>query len=466
MLAAVRIALLSIKLVMRTKVALFFTFLFPLVFLFVYSGIFAHGNPQAVMYFFGPVVTLNIMGSSFFGLGLQAVMQRERGSLRRYRLAPLGPGTMVVSSLLANYLLELPTIALLVFCARVIFHMPISIDPLTLLAIVTVGTFAFAGFGLTVASVANTMQEAQVYNNVVWFTLLFLSGATVPLPLLPHRIQQFAAFLPATYLVSTIQSVMLGGQSLLDHRAEILVLLASGTFGLLFAWKLFRWEKEERISTRAKLIAAVLLVPFIVMGLWMNHRGRLSETAEATFSLFNLPATGGPQVFPAGNEIPLEDFEGQNEAEHIEQNWRVTVSAGPGNISLGDVDVISPGANRTGHALRFKGRVGSSPTGGHSSVSIQYHFHLPPEMASLRGLALAVRGDSRAYQAKLIPPDPDLPALDLMFVPDFQWQDVRLPAAWPPEPNSDSPKRELTLEFRADGPSGDFALDLDEIRLY
>ncbi len=108
MLASIRIALMSIRLVMRTKVALFFTFLFPIIFLFVYSGLFAHGNPAAVIYFFGPVVTLNIMGSGFLGLGMQSVMQRERGSLRRYRLAPIGPGSMVFSSLLANYLLGLP----------------------------------------------------------------------------------------------------------------------------------------------------------------------------------------------------------------------------------------------------------------------------------------------------------------------------------------------------------------------
>ena len=45
MIPSIRIALMSIKLVMRTKVALFFTFLFPLLFLFVYAGIFAQPAP-------------------------------------------------------------------------------------------------------------------------------------------------------------------------------------------------------------------------------------------------------------------------------------------------------------------------------------------------------------------------------------------------------------------------------------
>ncbi len=206
--AAIRMALLTIRLVLRTKVALFFTFVFPLIFLLVYAGLFAHGNPRDVAYVFGSVLTLNIMGSGFWGLGLQSVTQRERGSLRRYRLAPLGAGSVVLSNLVANYLLQLPTIGLLAFCAVVFFHMPFNIGWPTLFVLVTVGAFAFAGFGLIIASLANTMQEAQVYNNVAWLTLLFLSGATIPLPLLPHWIQRLAAFLPATYLVSSFQAVM------------------------------------------------------------------------------------------------------------------------------------------------------------------------------------------------------------------------------------------------------------------
>ncbi len=466
MLPSIRIALMSIKLVMRTKVALFFTFLFPIIFLFVYSGIFARGNPGVVVYFFGPVVTLQIMGSSFWGLGLQSVMQRERGSLRRYRLAPIGPGSMVFSSLLANYLLELPTLAMLVFCARVFFHMPLNVSPLTLLVLVTVGTFAFAGFGLTIASVANTMQEAQVYNNVVWFTLVFLSGVTVPLPMLPHWIQRFAAFLPATYLVSSIQAIMVSGQSLFDHRAEMLVLLISGTFGLLFAWKLFRWEKEEKISPRAKLVSISFIVPFLVMGIWMNERGNLAATWEETFSLTSNPPLAEGQHISPGDSILLNDFEGREESEEILKSWQVATEANAPGRSLGEFEVISPGADGTRHALRFKGRVESAAGSERGSVTARYPFTLPEGSPKLRGVQLEVRGDSRLFLVKITPPDPTLPVPTLTFIPDSQWQSVRLPAAWLAAPNPSSHKSPLVLEFRVDGPPGDFTLDIDEIRFY
>src|SRR5579863_6162351 len=140
--AAIRIALTSVRLAMRTKAAMFFTFVFPLLFLFAYAGIFARGNPQAVAYLFGPVVVLQVMGSAFWGLGLQSVMRREQGSLRRYRLAPIGAGTMVTSSLIANFLLLIPTVALLVVCAMVVFHMPLEISIRDLAILVAVGAFA------------------------------------------------------------------------------------------------------------------------------------------------------------------------------------------------------------------------------------------------------------------------------------------------------------------------------------
>ncbi|MGH9432028.1 MAG: CIA30 family protein [Terriglobia bacterium] len=288
--AALSIAWSNILLVTRTRTALFFTFIFPLIFLFGYAGIFAGGNPTTVAYFFGPVVVLQVMGSAFWGLGLQSVTQRERGSLRRFRLAPIGPADMVMSSLLSNYLLLLPTVALLLFCAMVFFHMPLTISIIDLLILVTIGSFTFAGFGLTIGSVANTMQEAQVYNNVVWFPLLFLSGATIPLPVLPHWLQQVAAFLPATYLVDAFQGVMSTSEPLRAYWPELLALIISGMFGLMFAWKLFRWEKEERIPRSNKFLAATFIVPFLIIGAWMNARGNISSSFQKSYDLMTKSA--------------------------------------------------------------------------------------------------------------------------------------------------------------------------------
>lgn len=457
--AFIRIALLTIRLVMRTKVALFFTFFFPVVFLFVYAGLFAHGNPQAVLYMFGPVVTLNIMGSGFWGLGLQSVMQRERGSLRRYRLAPIGPGTIVGSNLLANYLLGLPAVGLLVLFAHLVFHMPLKISVLSLLILVTVGTFAFSGFGLTIASVANTMQEAQVYNNLAWLTLLFLSGTSVPLPLLPHWVQRVATFLPATYLVSTFQAVMVRGQSLSEHWPELLALCVSGTFGLLFAWKLFRWEKEERIPPRRKAMALVFVVPFVLVGLWMNAFANPTASWATTYSLMGRSTGDSDSGSQEGNKV--EDLENPQASEELTKRWQVAVSTDPSSQSLAELTLISPGAAGTEHALRFSGRL--SPTSNEaSSASTRYDF-APRDPKGFHGIQLWIRGDAHVAAIRLIPPKaaPDVRS-ELRLVPSGHWEMVRIPVggAGQGETGEDA----WALEIMVSGAPGEFFFELDEIR--
>jgi ABC-type multidrug transport system permease subunit len=457
---AIRIALLNIRLVMRTKTVLFFTFVFPLVWLFVFEGIFAHGDPKTIMYFFGPVVTLNIMGSAFWGLGLQSVVQRERGILRRYRLAPISAASLVAANLLANYLLELPTIALLVVCAKVVFHMPLAFGWWTLFVLVTIGTFGFAGFGLTIASVANTMQEAQIYNNLVWVTLLFLSGATIPLPLLPHWIQQVAIFLPATYLVTSFQAVMIQAEPLLKHLPEMLALVLSGVFGLLFAWKLFRWEKEEKIPKRAKAWALLFVLPFVFIGFWMTIYANPTKAWASTYSL--LGSNSPKSENSSASELktwPLADFDDFKTSAELGASWHATAGA---TLSL-----IAPGAETTSHALRITGRLQQTVTLAEAQTVANCDLRLPKGAGRPKGIEFWVRGDGHAYRLRVSlenAPSPTPPEITL--VPSADWQAVRIPLAPAGSAGGSGSSDSVGLQTAIAGAAGNFSFEIDQIALY
>ena len=162
----------------------------------------------------------------------------------------------------------------------------------------------------------------------------------------------------------------------------------------------------------------------------------------------------------------LNDFESPEESERLLKTWQVSTEANNAGRSLGELEVISPGAAGTEHALRFKGRVESALGADRGSVAVRYPFTLPTGAPSLRGIQFEVRGDSRLFQVKITPPDLSLPVPTLTFIPDSEWQAVRLPAAWLATPSPSPHKGTLVLEFRADGPPGTFQLDIDEIRFY
>src|SRR3984885_1214790 len=106
---------------MRNRMFLFFSLVMPLTFLFVFALFIGKGRSAWIAYALGAVLTLTVMGS-FWGLSVQLVTFREQGILRRFRLAPLGPGPLLASSILANYFMLLPTVITEILVCRFLFH--------------------------------------------------------------------------------------------------------------------------------------------------------------------------------------------------------------------------------------------------------------------------------------------------------------------------------------------------------
>lgn len=268
------------RLAMRTKIFLFFSLIMPLAFLFVYAGIFAKSDPKAVRYMMPAVLALTVMGS-FWGMSVQLVLFREQGILRRFRLAPIGAAPMLASGILSNYLLTIPTIFVQLLLARWIFEVEHFGNLLGAIAFVSLGAMTFAAMGLIVASVTNSMQETQLICNAVWFVLLFLSGATVPLPVLPQFVQRFAVFLPATYLIDGLRRLF-DDASIWQLGGDLFSLGACLLVSFFVSVQTFRWEPEEKIVGKAKLKAALAVIPFLLIGAYENMYGhRLADAREA-----------------------------------------------------------------------------------------------------------------------------------------------------------------------------------------
>ena len=270
------------RLALRNRAFIFFSLVFPLIFLFLFLGLFARSNVAAVPYMLASVLAITVMGS-FWGLSIQLVTFREQGILRRFRVAPVGPGAMLASSILSNYILTLPTVTIEFALARRVFHMNQWGNLGGVFFLITLGIITFAALGLIIASVTNSTQETQVINQILWSAFLFLSGATLPLPMLPVWIQRFALFLPATYLVTGLERVMVARVGIAQIVPEIIALSVSAALAFFLSQQLFRWEPEAKVGPRAKVLAAATVVPFLLLGLWETAHGGLRSAARTDF---------------------------------------------------------------------------------------------------------------------------------------------------------------------------------------
>ena len=287
-----------LRLAMRNRAFFFFSLLMPMIFLFSFVTLVARGNNrQWIPYILGSVMTMTVMGS-FWGLSVQLVTFREQGILRRFRLAPVGAGPMLASSIISNYFLVIPVIVIELLVCRFAFHVLSFGNLWALFALVTVGSATFASLGLIVASVTNTMQETQMINNLIWMGFIFLSGATVPLAKFPAWVQHVSLFIPAQYLATGLQSAA----TKFATRYEVFEDVAAMGLGLVVAFEvsrqLFRWEPEAKVPRRAKLWVLAALVPFLAFGTWESVKGTRLNHVNQNFQTL-IDRMGPGQTPPA-----------------------------------------------------------------------------------------------------------------------------------------------------------------------
>lgn len=278
-----------IKLALRSRTFLFFSLAMPLAFLFGAVIFFGGANPNAIPYVLGAILALTVMGS-FWGLSMQLVMFREQGILRRFRLAPIGAGAMLGSSIISNFFLVLPTVIVEFLICRYVFHMPTWGNLFEVFLLVAIGAATFASLGLIVASVTNDMQETTVINNVLWSAFLFLSGVTLPITIMPRWVQKVTLFSPATYLATGLENSMLRSASVHEVIGDVLALLVSLIVSFEISRRVFRWEPEEKIPNKAKLWAAAALIPFLLLGSWEVAYGHRLQEMRHDFQLMSRPA--------------------------------------------------------------------------------------------------------------------------------------------------------------------------------
>jgi len=141
----------------------------------------------------------------------------------------------------------------------------------SILIFVTLAIVGFRTIGLILASVVNSMQESQLLVQLIYLPMLFLSGATFPLAMFPPWLLVVTQFVPATYMVTGIQGMLLRHEGILTNIQPAMALLLTALVGLFISYKLFRWEKEEKIRASAKLWLAAVLTPFLLLGFWQMH---------------------------------------------------------------------------------------------------------------------------------------------------------------------------------------------------
>lgn len=290
--AALQQLTISLTLHYRNKMALLYSYLFPLIFLLAFWVLYRHESVTLARHM-GELLTVSVLGGACFGLPTTMVSERERGVWRRYRLAPVSTATLVMSTIAARYFI-LITAGLLQLGVALAVGMPMPSHPLDLVIVFTFVSFAFIGLGLVMAMTADNVPAVQALGQCIFLPMLIIGGIAVPLASLPGWAQRLSEFFPGRYAVEAFQACVVGA-GLGAIGFNLLALFIIGLGGSIAGAKMFRWDAQQRFAARSgKAWIAVALMSWALVGALSEHRGRISAPARAASEKPALPTASSP----------------------------------------------------------------------------------------------------------------------------------------------------------------------------
>jgi ABC-2 type transport system permease protein len=245
--AYIKLTLIMATLYLRDPVGAFFTLAFAPLFVLLMGAI--SGNDPSPLLGGRGYMDVNLPAFAGIVIGMVGlltvpigtVMKRQSGALRRFMATPLRPLTYLAADVTVYLVMTLFGIALAFLTGIAAFGVRFHGDAVGVMAAVCLGALAFMALGYVLAGFERTIQAAQVVGNILAFPLLALSGATVPIEILPPAAQSVARLLPLTQFVDLLRGLWLG-QGWQPYISQTLVLVGMMAIGAALAAWLFRWE--------------------------------------------------------------------------------------------------------------------------------------------------------------------------------------------------------------------------------
>lgn len=200
----------GLKAFIRNKTGLIFSLIFPFFFVYVFGAVFKNDfieNPIAYM-LSGVIITTVFEGS--LNLASSTVDDMVSGFMKEVLVSPAKRIAVAMGQLLsAATVSTLQGLLILVIGLFIGIKFTSWTTPIyILISMITIG-LVFSGVGLFMATKVRNGQTFQIIKTAVTMPLTFISGAYIPLYMLPSSLRFVAYINPMTYATAFFRMIVL-----------------------------------------------------------------------------------------------------------------------------------------------------------------------------------------------------------------------------------------------------------------
>ncbi len=237
----------EMKLSLRAMDMVIFALCMPLAVVVILGGIF--GNRPAfegagytfLEQSFGAVCAIAICAGGVMGLPLIISDYRSKKILKRFKVTPTSPATLLFAQVLIYAIYALLSMALVYAASALLFGMRFRGSVPAFLGAYLFVLVSMFSIGILVGGLAKDYRSAGMLASLLYFPMLVFSGATVPYEVMPTVMQRIADVMPLTQGIKMLKAASLGqpasGLALPIIVTALLALVCGGV-----AIKKFKWE--------------------------------------------------------------------------------------------------------------------------------------------------------------------------------------------------------------------------------
>lgn len=190
---------------------------------------------------FPALVTVGICATAFMGIPLTISDYRDKKILKHFFVTPASPMNLVFANTCVAALTAIVSAAAVSLIAVIVFNYRMEGSVATFILGFLLLMISMYPIGMLIASLCKTLKRANLVTSLVYFPMLFLSGATIPYEIFPKGLQAFADILPLTHGIKILKSISMDVP--LDGLGlSIVYILALSVVCVIVSIATFKWE--------------------------------------------------------------------------------------------------------------------------------------------------------------------------------------------------------------------------------
>lgn len=190
---------------------------------------------------FASLISVGICASAFMGFPLTVADYRDKKILKHFFVTPCSPARLLGAVVCCGVIQSVLSAVAVFITAKVLFDYEMKGDLLFFLFSWVLTLVSMFSIGLLMASMCRTVKSTNAITSLVYFPMLFLSGATIPFEIFPEGLQKVAELLPLSQGIKLMKMASTG-IGMEGITGKVILLLMITVICSIISVKMFRWE--------------------------------------------------------------------------------------------------------------------------------------------------------------------------------------------------------------------------------